>query len=203
MLFPTYLYGVYKDVKRRCTKLVKSTTSVDAYDACLLSMGLIDTADASGLLLLDGPSPLVGGMMCFQLYLPLSMIYLEHRANAELLNTIFHESLKTAWGTLLVTSYRCGRLIHEGNRNAYLEAVFDHWHELGTVGPRFTTGSREGQELLDVPTMIQTTLFLVSGLSEEQARRTNMRELFYDMKSQWERRRSASGAPPPPGRAAE
>src|SRR5262245_59400566 len=94
MLLPKYLYGLYKDVKKRCTKLVKHATSLDAYGAGVLSMGFIDTAQTDGLLVLYGPSPLVGGEMNFHLFLPLSMMHLKHRGDTELLDAIFKESLK-------------------------------------------------------------------------------------------------------------
>lgn len=201
MLFPKYLYGLYKDVKRRCTKLVRSATSLDAYGASVLSMGFVDTADTGGLFIFNGPSPLLGGEMNFHSYLPLPILRRERRGDTELLEAIFQESLKTSWGTLLLTSHQCGFWFNEGNRCAYVEAVFRHWDELGSIGPRYTFGGSEGHELLEVPTMIQSALFHLCGFSDEEGRRTNWTELFHDMKSKWERRSHPGTFPP--GRAGE
>src|SRR5262249_1722999 len=153
-------------------------------------LGFADTAHTKGMFVLEGPSPLVGGEMHFQLYLPLSLLRRKRRQDTELLDAIFHESLKTAWGTLLLTGPPCVYWFHEGNRPAYIQAVFRHWEEIGTVGPRYTDGGREGRELLAMPTMIQSTLFHICGLSDDEARRTNWTELFHDMKRQWERKRA-------------
>jgi hypothetical protein len=60
MLFPTYLYGLHKDVKKRCAELVRRATSLDAYGACVLSMGFVDTACTDGLFVLDCVRPLQG-----------------------------------------------------------------------------------------------------------------------------------------------
>src|SRR5262245_41768898 len=119
MLLPKYLHGLYRDVKKRCTKLVKNATSLDAYAAGMLSMGFVDTAHTEGLLVRYGPSSLVGGEMNFHLYLPLTLLDLKTRADLELRDAIFHESLKTAWGTLLLTSRDCDYWFLEGTRNRY------------------------------------------------------------------------------------
>jgi hypothetical protein len=115
----------------------------------------------------------------------------ETQGDPKLMDAIFQDSLKTAWGTLLLTSSpHCSYWSDEGNRDAYLEAVFRHWDEIGPIGPRYAFLSCEPRELLESPTMLRWALFHASGLSEELGRRTNWTELFHDMKSKWERKRA-------------
>src|SRR3569832_661018 len=103
MLLPNFIYGLSGTAKKRCEKLGKTVTSSQHYVETMLSMGMRDTAaDPQALLVVHGPSPRLARTEAFQLYAPLSMILFQQLflpCLDQLVGEIFHESLKTAWGT--------------------------------------------------------------------------------------------------------
>jgi hypothetical protein len=188
MLLPNFIYGKNKEVEKRCEKLGKTVTSCQEYLEKMLSSGMRDTsADAGELLVLHGPSPMLSKVTCYQLYCPLDMIWRKHEpglASSQMISDIFQESLKTAWGTLLLTP-PLGRfwMQDDARRRAYVRALFAHWEEIDPLGPRFSFGGHTGEPLLSLPTMIQTAIGLVRGMSSAEAARADWPTFFHELRS--------------------
>jgi hypothetical protein len=188
MLLPNFIYGLHKAVKKRCEKLGKTVTSREDYLEKILSMGMRDTAtDAGELLLVDGADQLMSKEMCYHLRYPLMMVWGEQPPGPvkySLIGDIFEESIKTAWGTLLLTPRICSTYMRDNARcRAYIRAVFAHWDEINSVGPRYSLGLYDGKPLLEVDTMIQKAIVLFYGMTNEEAGRADWPALFHELRS--------------------
>jgi hypothetical protein len=189
MLLPNFIHGKHREVKRRCEKLGKTVASRQHYLEVMLSMGMRDTAADSGdLLVLHGPSPLLSKAECYQLYFPLRMIWWNHAAgktSSQLIDDIFDESLKTAWGTLLLTpNPACWDWFDtDDRRRAFLRALFAHWDEIHSVGPRFSDGGYDVAPLLKRNTMIQPAIMMLRGMADAEGARTDWPTFFHQLRS--------------------
>ena len=151
MQIPSSLYGFYKDVKPRCRKIVTSLVRGQTWDEAVGAQDMIDTADTSGLLVLHGPSPLLGGTPHFQCYLFLTHI-LDAGSKGRLLpnieDEVFEASLQTAWGVLGLLSQTNVMWVYPPERHQpFLEACLEFWDTLDREGNRYTNGSNIGQSL--------------------------------------------------------
>jgi hypothetical protein len=71
MQLPSFLYGRYKDVKARSNKLVTALRRGTKWSELAgLSDEMLDTRRVSGLIVIDGPSPLLGGENHFHCFAP-------------------------------------------------------------------------------------------------------------------------------------
>jgi hypothetical protein len=69
MELPALFYGLYRDVKPRTTRIIKRIPKGADWMALVEAEGFLDVAKTPGMILLDGPSPLVGGQPHFQAWL--------------------------------------------------------------------------------------------------------------------------------------
>lgn len=68
MLFPAFTFGLYRSVLAECRKRVTFLTRGTSWNECI-DDEWIETAKVSGLLVLHGPSPLLGGSPHFHAFL--------------------------------------------------------------------------------------------------------------------------------------
>jgi hypothetical protein len=134
---------------------------------------LIDTARYSGLLVLSGPSPLLGGHLHFHCFLPLFVLQKtidEGRLSTDIEQGIFQASLRTAWGTLGLLSPANRSWVYPKQRHLpLLRAAFQFWETLDAEGERYTVGSASGQSLWSIGSNLKYILanlgVPVSGLN--------------------------------------
>ncbi len=107
---------------------------------------MLDTSDVPGLIVLDGPSPLVGGQPHFHVYLPTRvLIDALHGTDQELLQRALRECLEQPWSTLSLQGQHCQLwLMEPAVRILFLKACVRHWSDYEAEGERFSAGSNAG-----------------------------------------------------------
>lgn len=167
MQIPAFLYGRFQEVKAACrrkvTQLKRSAGWTDLAD------DFIDTRDCEGLLVLDGPSPLLGGAPHFHVFAMAHAIRnaVPRRLTRSVFTTLFEPMIHTNWG-FLVPMGQWGYSFFDppGHQQRYLHQAIRWWPELEAEGPRYTLGSRAPAHLWDIPTNIKFCLAR-EGLPEE------------------------------------
>jgi hypothetical protein len=113
----------------------------------------LDVATTPGLLVLQGPSPLVAKEPAFQLFFPHQLMgdaMLEGVLDVATVRAAFDESLTSAWGVLgLLCPHNLSWLTRDDNLRRTLGAVITFWPDLDAVGARYTTGLPGGYSLWD------------------------------------------------------
>jgi hypothetical protein len=164
MLIPSFLYGLTRDVKRNCrkivTKLKKGVTWDDATEG-----PCIETSEKPGLLVLDGPSPLLGGENHFHLYILHRVAFevsLDGMFTEEIMDHYFHQSILQPWSISGILGGNNAIWFVGKNQNgkikSFIEAIITFWPILAAEGSRYTIGSNTPQELRLLPTNIQYAL---------------------------------------------
>ena len=151
MLLPASLYGPYKVCKATAAKAVTRIVRGAALREAFEQQGWVDTSRAPGLLILHGPSPILGGDAHFQLYLPLTELFRAVTARklaAGDMESIFQQALSTHWGTLsLVTITNSIWTYPEHRHVPFLESLVPYWDDFVNEGARYTAGSNTGADL--------------------------------------------------------
>lgn len=173
MLIPTTLFGLYRDVKSRCRKLVKRLEAGETWQETVGSDELVDTMDDPGMIVLAGPEPLLNIYPHFHCYVLLYLLIesrFENRLTHEIENAIFNASLSTAWGVLgLISPQNVGWFVHpvkiytlqqwQSIRfRPFLSACLQHWDTLYDEEARYTLGSTVGADLWSIPSNLKYVL---------------------------------------------
>jgi hypothetical protein len=134
---------------------------------------LLDTATTPGLLVLHGPSPLLGGELAFHLYLPHFIIrkaVLKNELTEGVARQVFDDSLTSAWSLLgLLSKPNQGWLSAQKDCLRAVDATRALWSEMDAVGPRYTTGLPAGQRLWDAKGNL-ARLLVCAGIAPELIR---------------------------------
>jgi hypothetical protein len=172
MKIPTACYGRYRDVRARMRTLVKKLHQGARIEGAL-GAELLDTATTPGLLVLHGPSPLLGGEHAFQLYLPHFIIrkaVLKSELPDGIARQVFGDSLQSAWSLLgLLSEPNQGWLSAQEDCLRAVDATRALWSEMDAVGPRYTTGLPAGQRLWDAKGNL-ARLLVCAGIAPELIR---------------------------------
>ncbi|WP_218082116.1 hypothetical protein [Anthocerotibacter panamensis] len=160
---PSCFYGRYSEVKSRCKKAVTALKRGKTWEEAVDTSSMVDTIATPGLIVLDGPSSLVGGTLNFHCYPLLSQVQAaitEKRLLPEVEETIFRASLQTVWGVLGLiaqTNVMWFAILHltpeyhiqplKERYQPFLDAVLKFWDELYAEGERYTNGSNTGTDL--------------------------------------------------------
>lgn len=168
MLIPSFLYGRFQEVKAACrrkvTQLKRGAGWTDLAD------DFIDTRDREGFLVLDGPSPLLGGAPHFHAFAMAHAIEnaVPKRLPASVFTTLFEPMIHTNWGFLVPTGqWGYPFLFPPGHQQRYLHQAIRWWPELEAEGARYTRGSQVAECLWDIHTNIHFCLAR-EGLPEER-----------------------------------
>lgn len=150
MLLPDFQYGLFKDVKSRCRKLVTALARGATWSE-MTTGPMIDVADQTGLIVLHGPSPLLSSSPHFHVFL-LHMLILDAQAEGRLtldtVGSIFEQSLASVWSMLALLGQANVMWVYPSERHRpLLEACLHSWNELDGVGPRYSAGAHEGSRL--------------------------------------------------------
>lgn len=153
--FPPVLHGPARDVRRRLTAAVKAFVAGTPWNESIGAGPPIAVSTARGLIVLNGPAPLLAGEPHFQAFLPL-LVLLEGVRKGNVPESKVEEavsaSLATAWGLLGVLSNPNQRVVLPPARHLPIaRAALAHWGALTSIGPRYSAGLREGKELWEVP----------------------------------------------------
>lgn len=161
MEIPDLFYGRYAEVNARCYRLVRRLARGVAWSEAVDGQ-LVDTRDRPGLLVLNGPSPMLGGVAQFQCYLPHFRVRNavgQRRLSADVEAAVFATSLETAWGFLGLLAP--ANVMWVNARERYwplLQAGLRYWSVLDAEGARYSLGMADGQPLWSVPNNLKYVL---------------------------------------------
>ena len=158
MLIPASLYGLFKDVKRRCTRVTKLMAKGVPFLQAIDSSHLIDSSQVSGLFVIMGPSSRVGGQPHFHLYLVALAIeeaFFDNILTDEHREDVFSSCLSTPWGLgVLLNGQGYSWFSTKERRVRFLRALAPMWNILEQEGARYSGGSASGRPLWEVWTIV-------------------------------------------------
>lgn len=170
---PELLHGPVKDVRKKVSQAVRSFVAGASWSEAFESGAWVDVATTPGLLVLNGPAPLLSGEPHFNVFLPhlvLSESIRKGKLPEEKQQEALSASLVSPWGLLGVLSPVNQILVYPPRvHRPVLDSALQHWDVMNGVGPRYTVGLREGARLWDVTTNLHYVLAQV-GVSNEQLR---------------------------------
>ncbi len=168
MLIPSVLYGSYKEVKACCNEVVMRLKKGQTWDQAMPAGHMTETAENSGLILLNAPYAALGKETNYQCYFPLSAIdeaRLDNALPPDTIDAIFLASLQTPWGLLgLLSRDNTGWFEKDGAQKSedgyrpFLRALLPQWDLLYGEGDRYAMGSTHGENLWDMPTNLHYVL---------------------------------------------
>lgn len=159
MQLPKLFYGLYREVKPRLSKVVTQLRRGQPLVPLVEAEGLLDTETTPGLIVFQGPSPLLGGQVNFQMWLLWWLLLDKESVHSETAQRVFEESLTTAWGTLgLAANDTHFWFIVAKRHRPFLRAVRTYWDELDAVGPRYSYGINVGYPLWSMNSSIKFVL---------------------------------------------
>lgn len=176
MQVPNVLFGPLREVRKRCSPIVRSVVEGSSLGQALQNIPMADTYQAPGLLLISDPGQPLRSQNHFHLYPLHQMLFVSIGAgqidrNRE--RQIFEESLASPWSTLSLLSM----IVGAGWSNRHPEWCWDvlgaaqqFLDEFTKVGPRFSSDLvTDGHLLWQVPCMIGPVL-AYCGVSEDLLR---------------------------------
>jgi len=161
MLFPEVEYGIYKDVLAGCRKKVTALSRGKTWEE-VTSGPRVDTRALPGLIVLHGPSPLLGGtpnFHAFTLHMVIQEAFAKGRLQSPAIDLIFEQSLGSAWSLVgLIAQTNMIWAYPESRRKPLLDACISFWDELVAEGARYTSGSTAGATLWDLHSNLKMIL---------------------------------------------
>jgi hypothetical protein len=162
MILPKIIYGIYSEVNKEVRKAVNRILKGAPLEEVLGSQDWMDTTEAEGLCIMQGPNPLLGGSPHYQIWLPWSQILnasLKEKISLKQEQEIFDVSLKYSWSVLgLLAQGNQFWLAPPHRHRPFLDGVIKFWVQYQAVGPRFTTGLNTGAELWAIPNTLKYVL---------------------------------------------
>ncbi len=173
LVIPSIVYGDFENVRQRLSGAIRQFKEGRSWYDALNTQSMVSPETVPGLVVLNGPAPLLATEPHFHIFLPLSIILEEVRKGklSELQKQqAFSDSLFTPWGLLGVIAPVNQMLVYPPElHKPILQAAIQWWHCLDALGPRYTVGLREGARLWNVTTNLHYVLGQI-GLSNEQLR---------------------------------
>ena len=169
---PSIVWGAFPEVRRGVARAVRQFASGRSWDEAMAGSTVFPEANP-GLIVLNGPAPLLRGEPHFYIFLPLALV-LEETRKGKMEESRKHqavlESLLTPWGLLGVIAPANQMIVYPAELHMpILQAAVKFWDALDAVGPKYTVGLREGAKLWDVTTNLHYVLGQV-GVDNEQLR---------------------------------
>lgn len=162
MLIPSVLYGLYREVRPGCRKVLTRLSRGEPWADIFAAEPRTETRDMPGLLILHGPSPLLGAQPHFHCYLLHSLIreaFLDRKLTAEAEQLVFDDSLCECWSVLgLLSESSTGFFYPEARHLPFLKATLRHWNDFLSEGERYTDGRNWGMTLWSAQTTLSYIL---------------------------------------------
>lgn len=162
MLLPELTYGLTKDVKRRASRIITKLKRGASWREATQGP-MLDTAEHPGLIVLDGPSRLVGGTSHFHVYILLqealdAMLPQRARLSLEMRAGLFAAALEEAWSTLALQG-RANQtwLWPVENHLPFVRASIRFWSSFDDA-LRYSSGDDQGNWLWNINPMIHYVL---------------------------------------------
>lgn len=150
MKIPSIFYGKYADVKKRVKRVLADLNQgTITYDS--LSADMIDTEDNQGLIVLSGPSRIIGASEHFNVYVFMHEYYFgsAKARDSEFEQELFTKSLESPWGLLLLMGdARLKCFDSRPDRVAqFIASCYKFRHDLFGAGSRYSIGLAEPIDL--------------------------------------------------------
>lgn len=162
MLIPAALYGTYATAQREVRTVLARVRQGATWHDALAEAGTLDTAGLPGLVLLNGPNPLLGNDDHIHAFLPLTQLsraISRGRLPAQSEEEVFQESLTTPDGVLGLLAPANQMWVYPAERHEpFLDAVRRFWPDLEREGARYSVGMATGAMLWDVQTNLKFVL---------------------------------------------
>lgn len=162
MLIPAAIVGDYATAKREVKKAVSRFRQGSGWNEALTFDGTVDTRDVPGLILLDGPNPLLGRDQHIHAYLPLSLLtaaFASRRIPREQGDLVYQESLAAVDGIVGLLAPANQAWVYPPDRHKpFLNAVSAAWPTLEAEGERFSVGMATGSPLWSLPSNLKFVL---------------------------------------------
>jgi hypothetical protein len=160
MKLPRSLCGTAKDVasswRKHVTRFLRGAPWISGDEE------LIEASEAPGLIVLNGPAPLLSSGEHVHAYAPfweLGRALDAEKLSLEQAEPAFEASLAEPWSLLGLLSQTNYRWLHDPARaERFLAAITARWDALDAVGPRYTMGSLSGQQLWELPHLLKFAL---------------------------------------------
>ena len=122
---------------------------------------MLHTESTPGMIVVDGPSSIIGGSPHFQAWLLWSQLEAreEEGVSSELADRVFEQSLTRPWATLgLVGPGNTFWFIERKRFRPFLRAIRQHWGLFLSAGCRYSAGSSWPVELWSLPNSVKYVL---------------------------------------------
>ena len=167
MKLPAFLYGLYRDVKPQCQRLI--TAIRRGVHIGEFSDEVMNTDGASGHIVLDGPAPNLGDAPHFHVFAPARAVVLSNRLTEQQQCAAADEFLGHSWGILSLLGQTGYQFVNDSEfRVALVRAVLTHWNEFVAVGPRYSTGTQVADEIWRTPLSSLFFALAQMGITREE-----------------------------------
>jgi hypothetical protein len=122
---------------------------------------LIAAHDAPGLILLNGPSPLLcdDHVHAYAPFWELGKAIDSGLIAFPVASRAFDAAIAEPWGLLGLLSQACYRWLDDPvHAGQFFAAMIERWSELDAAGPRYTMGARTGARLWELPHLLKHVL---------------------------------------------
>ncbi|MCP4148229.1 MAG: hypothetical protein GY757_10815 [bacterium] len=130
MKIPEFLYGPYREVKKKSNKILRELTKGAIWEEKVEAFPMLDTNDMEGNLIMDGPYSGEKDEEHFQMYAFLSLLD-ENESLENRQEEIFYKHLETPWGTFSLMAVGDGIvqsfLIPPKRHIPFLKSVSKFW----------------------------------------------------------------------------
>lgn len=148
MLIPSTFYGLYREVKPRCRKIVTKLRRGETWEDVFAEDTYLDTKLYPGSIVTEGPDPRYGydtHFHCYVLHKEIHLAIIQQKMDPKRYEDIFTASLKTPWGLLgLFDTNPSGwfrgfpvRGLIEDRVSQFLPACLEFWDEFDAEGKRY------------------------------------------------------------------
>ncbi|RME28108.1 MAG: hypothetical protein D6798_03140 [Deltaproteobacteria bacterium] len=173
MLLPAFLHGLTSDVQAETRRRIRAFGKGASWSEAFRDE-LVEAASLPGLFVLHGPAPLLGGKPHNHVYLPLLEAWRatgrKGRLDSSLRPSIYAAALESAWGTLsALAPANLPWVVAPERQRPLVEAAVRYWHDLDSLGPRFSVGLPTGQSLWQCTPAVAYALSQL-GLPKDQLR---------------------------------
>ncbi len=151
MKIPAFLYGTYKEVKPKCRKIISRLKRGETWEEIFSKEQYLDTVTNLGLIVVDGPSPLVGGGTNFHCYVLHRELVISSHYGPDIPDHLYYSSLQSAWSLIAMISEQIGdyfyrkedgiRFMNKERVLAFWDAQLFFWDEIQDVGERYWDAS--------------------------------------------------------------
>jgi hypothetical protein len=164
MLIPDFLYGINKDVNKKCEKIADKLKNGSSWDEGI-KCTMIDTSTLEGMIVVE--EPIDSASICshkhFFVYALFDKILEKIKTRDVKIDDLMKECVRSAWGVLSLMSGRLSLVqnifhVNKERHKYFLSAVLKHWDAYLNAGKRFSIGINQVQEIWEISSNLKLVL---------------------------------------------